>query len=76
LALEAPVLPRLFRLLAAADLSTAVAVDFDLTTEGIGLNVDEAVDHMRFTTAPTVAGLHCRHRDRISWRCRRITPAR
>ncbi|MEU2041351.1 hypothetical protein [Nocardia niwae] len=41
----------------ATDLSSAVAVDFDLTAEGTGLDVDAAVDHMRFTVAPTVADL-------------------
>ncbi|WP_067804304.1 hypothetical protein [Nocardia beijingensis] len=45
----------------ATDLSNAVAVEFDLTAEGTGLDVDAAVDHMRFTVASTLADIQRTH---------------
>ncbi|BDT97428.1 hypothetical protein [Nocardia sputorum] len=45
----------------AEDISTAVALDFDLVAEGGGLDVGAAVDHLRFTVAPAVADLRLVH---------------
>ena len=46
------------------DLSTGLAVDFDLTPDAEALNVATAVEHARFTVAPGISELLARHQQR------------